>query len=171
MPSGLDTERLNAVFQSRPDIIQGISQAAGTTPREIHPRFCQQQLIFGSSTDTKVRIALFNDITSFVYDQLSGAEPASKRRRVDNGTANGFTPSNAGSQAPKSTNGPVTSSVMDEKAQLEIKDISVSVPQRKKFDLCFSDTHLFARAPGATTPAPGIAYAWTDIGMDEQAKA
>lgn len=55
---------------------------------------------------------------------------------------------------------------MDENVQLEIKEISVSVPQRKKFDLCFSDTHLFARAPGTTTPAPGIAYAWRDIGMD-----
>lgn len=51
-----------------------------------------------------------------------------------------------------------------EQVLLEVKEISVSVPQRKKFELCFTEEHLYARAPGATAPAPGIVYAWKDIG-------
>ena len=47
---------------------------------------------------------------------------------------------------------------------LEVKEISVSVPQRKKFELCFTPRHLYARAPGTTAPAAGIVYAWEDIG-------
>ncbi|KAH7368051.1 histone chaperone [Plectosphaerella cucumerina] len=143
MPSGLDSQRLDAIFQARPDILQGIKQAA----------------------DSSARVTLFNNIASFVHEQLNGTEPAAKRRRVDDGapTANGFTASNTKAQPLKTANGSTSSDAMDENVQLVIKEISVSVPQRKKFDLCFTDTHLFARAPGATTPAPGIAYAWRDI--------
>jgi len=46
---------------------------------------------------------------------------------------------------------------------LEIKDISVSVPQRKKFELCFTMEHLYARVSGTTAPVAGIVYAWRDI--------
>jgi hypothetical protein len=48
---------------------------------------------------------------------------------------------------------------------LEIKDISVVVPQRKKYTLCFTETHLYARLPDSSEPVPGISYAWKDIGM------
>ncbi len=48
---------------------------------------------------------------------------------------------------------------------LEIKDISVSIPQRKKFDLCFTKHYLYARASGTMSPVPGIVYAWKDIGV------
>lgn len=33
MVAGLDSQRLEAVFQSRPDILQGIQKAASTTIR------------------------------------------------------------------------------------------------------------------------------------------
>ncbi|KAL2675725.1 hypothetical protein Neosp_011916 [[Neocosmospora] mangrovei] len=73
------------------------------------------------------RIALFNEIANHVYDQLQGSsEPAHKKRRVDvqqtNGTANGT----------KASVKPETNAA-DEPVLLEIKEISVSVPQRKKY--------------------------------------
>lgn len=47
---------------------------------------------------------------------------------------------------------------------LEIKDISLTVPQRKKYDLCFTKNFLYARAAGSAVPVQGIVYAWRDIG-------
>ncbi|KAI1129818.1 hypothetical protein F5Y10DRAFT_142886 [Nemania abortiva] len=137
MASGLDSQKLNTVFQSRPDIVEGIRQAA----------------------DSPSRIKLFNNIVGFVYEQLNDVqseEPAQKRRRVDiEPTRNG-----------QSSNGAVAGSaddVANEDVLLEIKDISVSIPQRKKFDLCFTANHLYARAPGTKAPMPGIIFPWKSI--------
>ncbi|TQN68089.1 Histone chaperone [Colletotrichum shisoi] len=142
MPASLDSQRLEAVFQSRPDILQGIRKAA----------------------DTPARVALFNNIASFVHEQINGPEPVSKRRRVDEGPTNGFKPTNTSGTvakaAPKSSG---TGNAADEEVLLEIKEISVSVPQRKKYDLCFTANHLYARAPNTTAPVEGITYAWEDI--------
>ncbi|KAI9155520.1 Histone chaperone RTT106 [Paramyrothecium foliicola] len=103
--------------------------------------------------DSPGRIALFNEITSYVQDQLqTNGEPALKRRRVDNGAVNGA----AGSPA-------VLANAADEPVLLEIKEISVAVPQRKKFEICFTAQHIYARAPGTTAPIPAITYAWSDI--------
>ncbi|RGP65699.1 hypothetical protein FLONG3_9092 [Fusarium longipes] len=132
----LDTDKLGSVFGTRPDILTGIQKAA----------------------DTPARVALFNEIATHVYDQLlSGStEPAHKKRRVDvqqtNGAANGTKP-------PVK----VQTNAADESVLLEIKEISVSVPQRKKFELCFTDGHIYARAPNTTAPIPAITYAWSDI--------
>ncbi|KAI1199296.1 hypothetical protein F5X97DRAFT_122592 [Nemania serpens] len=137
MASGLDSQKLNLVFQSRPDIVEGIRQAA----------------------DSPSRIKLFNNIVGFVYDQLNDAPsegPAQKRRRVD------IEPSQGG----QSSNGTAASSADDvakEAVLLEIKDISVSIPQRKKFDLCFTADHLYARAPGTKGPVPGVIFPWKSI--------
>lgn len=117
--------------------------------------------------DSPARIKLFNEIASFVHEQVSdptSSEPSHKRRRVD------VQPSQNGAAA-SSTNGTAaaaTSSVEDVAAEdtlLEIKDISVSIPQRKKFELCFTAKHIYARTPNTTVPVPGIIYAWKDIGM------
>lgn len=104
--------------------------------------------------DSPARITLFNNIASFVHDQLhTNSEPAAKRRRVDDGhAANGAGPRANGADASQ------------EEVLLEIKEISVSAPQRKKFELCFTARHLYARAPGTSGPMQGIVYAWEDIG-------
>ncbi|KAJ3530017.1 hypothetical protein NM208_g9509 [Fusarium decemcellulare] len=107
MGAALDTQKLNSLFQARPDILQGIQRAA----------------------DSPGRISLFNEIANHVYDQLQGSsEPAHKKRRVDvqqtNGTVNG-----------KSAAVKPETNAADEPVLLEIKEISVSVPQRKKFEL------------------------------------
>ena len=106
-------------------------------------------------TDSPARVALFNDIASFVHDQLqtTNPEPAAKRRRVDDGAV-------ANGSAGGDTNGDASA----EEVLLEVKEISVSVPQRKKFELCFTAKHLYARAPGTSGPVAGIVYAWKDIG-------
>lgn len=138
MSAILDDERLGLVFQSRPDILAGIHQAA----------------------DTPARISLFNEIASFVYERIaSDDEPSSKRRRVEvarpaNGaTTNGKT---AGDNGADAASDPVL---------LEIKDISLTVPVRKKYDLVFTENFLYARASGTTVPVPGIVYPWKDFGM------
>jgi len=109
--------------------------------------------------DSPTRIALFNEIATHVYDQLlsGSAEPAHKKRRVDVQQANGAA---NGTKAPVKTQ----TNAADEDVLLEIKEISVSVPQRKKFELCFTDGHIYARAPNTTAPIPAITYAWSDIG-------
>ncbi|KAK3306121.1 putative chaperone protein [Chaetomium strumarium] len=147
MAAQLDTHTLGLVFQSRPDILAGIQNAA----------------------DTPARTSLFNDIATFVYERLASAVdlddgPSSKRRRVDIAQTqrNGQTGSRAlpaGSQpAGFNADAAATDPVL-----LEVKDISVTAPQRKKYDLCFTKNFLYARAPGSSVPVQGIAYAWTDI--------
>ncbi|KAI0536031.1 hypothetical protein GGR58DRAFT_476816 [Xylaria digitata] len=139
MSSGLDSQKLNLVFQSRPDIVDGIRQAA----------------------DSPSRIKLFNNIVGFVYEQLNhvqSEEPALKRRRVDiESSRNGQSSSSNGATASSADD------VSKEDVLLEIKDISVSIPQRKKFDLCFTAGHLYARAPGTKSPMPGIIFPWKSI--------
>ncbi|KAI0393556.1 hypothetical protein F5Y17DRAFT_304878 [Xylariaceae sp. FL0594] len=134
MTSALDSQKLNHVFKSRPDIVKGVQQAA----------------------DSPSRVKLFNSIVDFVYEQLNDiqpSEPAQKRRRVD------IEPSQNGNDAVASS----ADSVAQEDVLLEIKDISVSIPQRKKFDLCFTAQHLYARIPGTKTPVPNIIYSWKSI--------
>ncbi|KAI1269660.1 hypothetical protein F5Y18DRAFT_371016 [Xylariaceae sp. FL1019] len=136
MASGLDAQKLNHVFQSRPDIVEGIRQAA----------------------DSPSQIKLFNNIVDFVYDKVydsSPAEPAHKRRRVDIEPAQNGVSSNGASIS--------VGDVSREDVLLEIKDISVSIPQRKKFDLCFTAKHLYARVPGTKGPVPNIIYQWASI--------
>lgn len=108
---------------------------------------------------------LFNNIASFVYERLAGTSddgPASKRRRVDIAPTqtNGFSASQHNGQG----SGPDAAA---DEVLLEIKDISVSVPQRKKYDLCFTRNFLYARASGTTVPVQGIVYPWKDIGTYE----
>ncbi|KAI5461980.1 hypothetical protein BGZ63DRAFT_354693 [Mariannaea sp. PMI_226] len=133
----LDTQKLSLVFQSRPDILDGIQRAA----------------------DSPSRIQLFNEIANHVYGTIhANGEPAHKKRRVDVDQTNGNT--NTMATKPSAN---VTTNVADESVLLEIKEISVSVPQRKKFELCFTANHFYARAPGTTAPIPAITYAWQDI--------
>ena len=103
--------------------------------------------------DSPGRVALFNEIATHVIDKLQeSGEPAQKRRKVENGGSNGVSSSSSVANAA------------DEAVLLEVKEISVSVPQRKKFELCFMANHLYARTPGTTAPIPAITYAWKDIG-------
>ncbi|UKZ78561.1 hypothetical protein TrVFT333_006307 [Trichoderma virens FT-333] len=131
MAQSLNSQRIDAIFQSRPDIIARINQAA----------------------DSAGRIALFNDIADHVYERLQeNGEPAQKRRKVGTEQANGSPSSQV-----------ALSNAADEAVLLEIKEISVSVPQRKKLEICFTSNHLYARAPGTPAPLQGISYAWRDI--------
>ncbi|PTB63172.1 Rtt106-domain-containing protein [Trichoderma citrinoviride] len=132
MAQSLNSQRISAVFQARPDIIASIKQAA----------------------DSPSRIALFNNIADHVYERLQeNGEPAQKKRKVG-----------AEQQANGSPSSQATlSNAADEDVLLEVKEISVVVPQRKKLEICFTANHLYARAPGTTAPLPGISYAWRDI--------
>lgn len=109
--------------------------------------------------DTPGKIALFNEIANHIQDNfVSNGEPAHKRRRVDVAQPS----TNTNGNKPSAT---VETNAADEPVELEIKEISVSVPQRKKFELCFTANHLYARAPKTTVPIPAITYAWKNIGM------
>ncbi|KAI1388963.1 Rtt106-domain-containing protein [Hypoxylon trugodes] len=136
MASKLDIQKLDSAFKSRPDIVQDIQKAA----------------------DSPSRVKLFNEIANFVYEQI-GDQPSGsslKRRRVD------IEPSQNGN-GPNTTASSTIEDVASENILLEIKDISVSIPQRKKFELVFTPKHIYARVPSQTTPAPGIVFAWKDI--------
>ncbi|KAI1376000.1 Rtt106-domain-containing protein [Hypoxylon crocopeplum] len=136
MASELDAQKLVCVFNTRPDILEGIQKAA----------------------DSPSRVQLFNEIASFVYEQIGDRTSGTslKRRRVDIEPSQNGNTSNA--IAANTIEDPTQENIL-----LEIKDISVSIPQRKKFELCFTPKHLFARTPGTTAPFPGIVYAWKDI--------
>ncbi|CAK7220131.1 hypothetical protein SBRCBS47491_004085 [Sporothrix bragantina] len=158
--ASLDTKRLSLAFQSRPDLVQQIQAATAKSPAHTQ---------------------LFNDISSYVCEQLNSennGEPAQKRRRVDNSGEAAHSNSNgaalparqASSTSKQQTNGSSANSALDDLASaaaepvlLEVKDISVSIPQRKKYDLCFTQNYLYARASNTTAPVPGIVYAWRDI--------
>jgi hypothetical protein len=71
---------------------------------------------------------------------------------------------NGQSLAASQISGLGTEAAVAEQVLLEIKDISVTAPQRKKYDLCFTKNFLYARAPGSSTPVAGIVYLWKDIG-------
>jgi hypothetical protein len=88
-------------------------------------------------------------------------EPASKKRKLDDAplTLNTITNGTNGSgPAPLST---ASSDVVDS-TLLEIQDISVVVPQRKKLTLKFTPTFLIADSPQKPN---AIRYAWKDIGQ------
>jgi hypothetical protein len=143
----------------------GPISSKASSKRQVRPSPILYRLLIDADlplVDTPVRVKLFNDIASFVQEQTgdsASSEPALKRRRVDvapsqqqNGTAtNGIGPASPEQVAAEST-------------LLEVKDISVSVPLRKKFDICFTAKHLYARAPGTSGPVTGVIYAWKDIG-------
>lgn len=114
--------------------------------------------------DSPTRVALFNQIASHVYDTIQGnGEPAHKKRRVDVDQANGSVNGSANGTKVNNSANTITNAA-DEAVLLEIKEISVSVPQRKKLEICFTANHLYARVPGTTAPIPAITHAWTDIG-------
>ncbi|KAJ6786686.1 hypothetical protein PWT90_06100 [Aphanocladium album] len=138
MAMELDWDRLNAIFKPRQDILDGIKRCA----------------------ETPGKVALFNEIASHVHAKLAdGGEPDAKRRKVQAGpaTANGAANGGGGGGAAAAGN------PADDEVLLCVKEISVSVPQRKKFELCLTQNFLYARAPGTTVPIQGMVYAWTDI--------
>ncbi|KAH7312731.1 hypothetical protein B0I35DRAFT_481163 [Stachybotrys elegans] len=121
--------------------LKRLGQAFGTRPDIVEG--------IKRAADSPSSIALFNEITSHVSSlSRENGEPAHKKRRVDVDVANGPL---------------VESNAADEPVLLLVKEISVSVPQRKKFELCFTANHLYARAPGTTAPIPAITYSWRQI--------
>ncbi|KAF7558437.1 hypothetical protein G7046_g5713 [Stylonectria norvegica] len=141
MSAKLDIRKLGAVFGSRPDLMEGIKSAA----------------------DNKKLVSLFNDITNHFYDQLDhNGQPAHKKRRVDieqtNGSAQGTK-----TTAHKSTTEHALVAAEDDAIYLEISEISISVPQRKKVSLHFTENYLNVQTPGSDKPMKAISYAWKDI--------
>lgn len=138
----LDLKSLEQAFEGRPDLIGAIRNAAAA------PAY----------------IELFNQISLHIcgLSPPSNSEPTSKKRRLDGGVpdrsvtngVNGQTKPIGTGSAPVNGKDPIL---------LEIKDISVVIPQRKKYTLCFTSTHLYARLPDSPEPVPGISFAWKDI--------
>ncbi|KAK4195540.1 hypothetical protein QBC40DRAFT_19633 [Triangularia verruculosa] len=148
MAAQLDFQTLQSVFQTRPDILAGIQKAA----------------------DTPARVGLFNDIATFVYERIATASdhtstqddgPVAKRRRVD--IAHVQPSQQTQSNGNSASRGVSIDAAASEQVLLEIKDISVSVPQRKKYDLCFTKNFLYAKLSGTSAPVQGIVYPWKDI--------
>ncbi|TVY80480.1 Histone chaperone [Lachnellula suecica] len=131
----LDQKSLKIAFEGRPDLQTAIQNAAAGD----------------------AYIELFNQISLHVANltSSSSSEPASKKRRLDDGPSNGTNGHSAPSSAAAASG--------KDPVLLEIKDISVVIPQRKKYTLCFTASHLYARLPDSSEPAAGISFAWKDI--------
>lgn len=130
--------------------------------------------------------------TDYLPFVTSEAEPSAKRRRISNDASkdgNGVPVEGYGLLAPppqaapthanftKAAAGPQptagTERLLIELAQkaaeevvlLEVKEVSVSIPQRKKYDLCFTKNYLYTKIVGTTAPVQGMVYDWSDIGV------
>lgn len=107
---------------------------------------------------------MFNEITLYVSEVRGSnpTEPASKKRKIEeaglpiNTVSNGTvgTSRNGATVSAIGNNGPVL---------LRVKDISLVIPQRKKYTLEFTASHINARHPDTNEAIPGISYAWKDI--------
>ncbi|TVY20199.1 Histone chaperone [Lachnellula arida] len=135
MGIALDQQSLQAAFQGRPDLQTAIQKAA-----------------VGDAY-----IELFNQISLHITSLAvpSSSEPASKKRKLDDGPPNNTNGhAKTANSAAASGNDPVL---------LEVKEISVVIPQRKKYTLCFTASHIYARLPDSSEPVAGISFAWKDI--------
>jgi hypothetical protein len=109
-------------------------------------------------------IELFNQISLHVCSLTPlSSEPASKKRRLDQDITS--RPATNGTNGHAVSNGKSTAASSNDPVLLEVKDISVVIPQRKKYTLCFTASHLYVRLPDSKEPVPGISFAWSDIGM------
>lgn len=126
---------------------------------------CVLTIAASNATDSPARVNLFNQIAHFVHERVSSSSsdshdgPTAKRRRVDVDQTPIQTQSNGHASGRVSTAGAASEQVL-----LEVRDISVAAPQRKKYTLCFTKNFLFASAAGTASPVEGIVYPWTDIG-------
>lgn len=94
-------------------------------------------------------------------------EPAAKKRKLDDGlpilsAAKG--PANGVAAAATATAIVNGGSEDVGAALLLVKDISLVMPQRKKYTLEFTASNIRALHPETKEPIPGISYAWKDIG-------
>jgi len=109
-------------------------------------------------------IELFNEITRYVSDlrTSNSLEPTSKKRKLEdaalpiNTVANGTNGTNQAAAASSTV-------PMDESVLLQIKDISFVIPQRKKYTLEFTPSHIRAQHPDTKELIPGIRYAWKEM--------
>lgn len=105
---------------------------------------------------------LFNQISLHVCSLVpADSEPATKKRKLDEGLAS--RPATNGTNGHAAARG-ASAATGDDPVLLEVKDISVVIPQRKKHTLCFTSTHLYARLPDSKEPVAGVSFAWSDIG-------
>jgi hypothetical protein len=186
MSQQLDRQRLEHAFQGRPDLIGAIQHAASMTclpastliyRKRIPNTIClaystiRRILFLVSITETNSSfvaapnwIELFNEITLYVSEirTSSPSEPASKKRKIEetglpiNTISNGTIGTNR--------NGAAVTAVDDnEPVMLRVKDISLVIPQRKKYTLEFTASHIRARHPDTNEAITGISYAWKDI--------
>ncbi|CAL3965050.1 unnamed protein product [Diplocarpon coronariae] len=126
-----------------------------------------QGAIRNASTAGPHYIELFNQISRHVCSVVSReiSEPASKKRRMDERglVARPASSGTNGYIASKDAENLAFVASADEPVLLEVKEISVVIPQRKKYTLCLTSQHLYARLPDSREPVPGISIAWSEI--------
>ncbi|CZR59590.1 related to structure-specific recognition proteins [Phialocephala subalpina] len=137
----LDEKSLQEAFETRPDIAGAIRNAAAAGPHYAE---------------------LFNQISLHVCGlTAANSEPATKKRKLDEGLPG--RPAINGTNEHTASRGGSAAATGEDPVLLEIKDISVVIPQRKKYTLCLTKDHLYARLPDSKEPVAGISFAWKDI--------
>ncbi|KAE8453103.1 hypothetical protein EG329_012290 [Mollisiaceae sp. DMI_Dod_QoI] len=141
MGSVLDEKSLLEAFHTRPDIQGAIRNAAAAGPHYAE---------------------LFNQISLHICSLIpASSEPATKKRRLDEGLASRPATNGTNGHAPPKRGSAIATG--DDPVLLEVKEISVVIPQRKKYTLCLTSTHLYARLQDSKDPVAGISFAWSDI--------
>jgi hypothetical protein len=109
---------------------------------------------------------LFNEISAFIVNlrrelEPPASDPASKKRKLEDGLP--IQPKNgiSDTQPPaKVANG---FDHANDESLLQVKEISMVVPLRKKFTIEFTKNHIQARDPKTDELVPGTTYPWKNI--------
>lgn len=110
---------------------------------------------------------LFNEISSYIVKlrqelEPSASDPATKKRKLGEGLP--IQPKKEAVDAEpiaKIANG---LDHANDEPLLQVKEISMVVPLRKKFTIEFTKNHIQARDPKTDDVVPGTTYSWKDIG-------
>jgi hypothetical protein len=102
-------------------------------------------------------------VTELRISSAPESDSQSKKRKLDHGvpihTKGGVAKTAAATNPTTNTN-----EGDSEEAFLQIKEVSMVVPHRKKFTIEFTESYIQARDPKTNELVSGTSYAWKDIG-------
>lgn len=109
---------------------------------------------------------LFNEISSYIVNlrrelEPSASDPATKKRKLGEGL-----PIQPKKEATDTQPIAEIANGLDhenDESLLQVKEISMVVPLRKKFTIEFTKNHIQARDPKTDEVVPGTTYSWKDI--------
>ncbi|KAG9246299.1 hypothetical protein BJ878DRAFT_456608 [Calycina marina] len=143
MAPQLDLDALHNAFKGRIELEDAVKAAANFAPAFVE---------------------LFDEISIYINalkDASASSEHASKKRRPNEDIPSRIAPNRTNGHSTTTNGAAVIFS--NATSLLSVKEISVTIPQRKKCTIHFSDTHIYATLPDAEEPFQSMAFAFKDI--------